>query len=162
MRSAIIVGLGMLMGLNEAGAQDPYRQPLKPRDFAVQATVLPRRAVGKTVLRAQPELAVEIHVRFEDFLPRGMEPTLLISGTPASVYSFVKGVEGNLTTVAFVVTKPELLREGAELSVQVGDDERTRARLPERLELSKIKPLSAEEAKKHGVPTLAEWLRRGK
>ncbi|HXF38683.1 MAG TPA: hypothetical protein VN687_03125 [Blastocatellia bacterium] len=150
-----------LMFLSAASAsQNPYTQPLKPKGFSANAIALPPRTIGKTVIRAKHSLAVEIRVEVEDYLPRNMEPTLMIDGVAIVGPSGVAGVEGNITTLFFVVEKPELVKDKAVLTIQMGDDERTRAAVPGTLQRDKIKPLSLNETKRLELPALTEWFRQ--
>jgi len=158
-RTASLILPLILFSAASAG-QNPYTQPLKPKGFSANAIALPPRTVGKTVIRARHSLAVEIRVEVEDYLPRNMEPTLMIDGVPVVGPSGVAGVEGKITTLFFVVEKPELLKDTAPLTIQMGDDERTRAAVPGTLQREKIKPLDPNEAKRLDLPALTEWLRQ--
>ena len=165
MRTTMLACLFLAVGASKEAPMDgglhPYQQPPKARDFSAEAVVIPSQAIGKTVIRAQPSLGVEIKVRVEDYLPRGMEPTLLIGGVPVEGRSWVSGTEGNVTTLSFLVEEPELLKEGAEVTLQTGD-EATRVRVPGRLQLGQIKPLQPEEEKRQGLPPLQGWLKQGR
>lgn len=151
--------LPMMFCSAASAGQNPYTQPLKPKAFTASATALPPRTIGKTVIRAKHSLAVEIRVEVEDYLPRNMEPTLMIDGVPLVGPSGVAGVEGKITTLFFVVEKPDLLKDKATLTIQMGDDERTRAVVPGALQRDKIKPLDPNETKRLDLPALTEWLR---
>ncbi len=156
--------LGLALIAVEAAAQAPSPQPpsprvLKPLGFSARAVVLPARSIGSTVVRAASALAVTIEVQVEDYLPQGLEPTLLIDGAPAPGPSGVVGVRDRVTTLGFVVDRAVLLRDGATLSLQMGEDLRTRVQIPGALRLEGIRPLDQAETQRWGVPTLAEWLR---
>jgi hypothetical protein len=146
----------------EAAAQRPYLQPLKTTGFTARAVVLPPRTIGKTVIRTKHALAVEIRVQIENYLPRGLEPTLFIEEVPVVAASGVIGVEGHVTTLGFLVEKPEILKEGATLALQMGDDVQTRSRVPGVLRREMIRPLDPDETRRWGLPTLDEWLSRPK
>lgn len=139
---------------------DLYQKPLAPKGVATQARVLPARSIGTTVLRARPELAIEVLVQVEDYLPRALEPVLVIDGRPLAVPTRVVGVEGRTTTLGFLLEQPGLFREGAALDVQMGDDEKTRARVPGTLSRQQIRPAPPEELKRHDLPSVQEWLDR--
>ena len=157
---ALSMFLSVLAAL-PAVAQSPYSQPLKPTGVTLQAVALPARSIGQTVMRAKSTLAVAVQVAVEDYLPRGLEPTLLIDGVPAKTAgSGVVGMEGRVTTLSFVLDSPALLKDGAELAIQMGDDARTRAAVPGRLRRQGIQPLDQSETQRRGLPTLDEWLSR--
>ncbi len=67
-----------------------------------------------------------------------------------------------MTTLGFLIEKPGVLKEGAVLALQMGDDAQTRARVPGVLRLDKIQPLGPDEARRWGLPALDEWLGRPK
>jgi hypothetical protein len=164
MRTAMLASLLLAVGASKEAPMDgglhPYQQPAKARDFSAEAVVIPPQAIGKTMIRAKQSLGVEIKVRVEDYLPRGLEPTLLLGGVPVEGRSWVSATEGNVTTLSFLVEKPELLKEGAEVALQTGD-EATRVRVPGKLQLRQIKSLQPEEEKRRGLPPLQEWLKQG-
>lgn len=153
-----IVGL-ILIG-SDGAAQSPYLQPLKPTGFSLQAVGLPPRAIGSTALRAKGALAVAVRVTVEDYVPRGLEPTLLIDGAPVPAASGVTAVQGRVTTLTFLVEAPELLKDGATLALQMGDDPKTRAPVPGVLRREAIQAPDPEEVRRLGLPSLAEWLSR--
>ena len=119
---------------------------------------LPVRAFGSTTLRARSALAVEIRVTVEDYLPRGLEPTLLIDRLPVRAPSGITAVQGRMTTLSFLVENPELLRDGAMLALQMGDDPKTRVQVPGILRRDAIQAPDVNEARRLGLPSLAEWL----
>ena len=99
-RMAIAVNLlGLVLFASAGQAQNPYLQPLKPTGFSLQAIGLPPRALGPTTLRAQGTLAVAVRVTAEDYIPRGLEPTLLIDGVAIQTASGITGVQGRVTTL---------------------------------------------------------------
>jgi len=158
---AVIALLSPPLGAqNPYVTQNPYVQPLKPVGFRARAVVLPPRRIGATVIRSQQALAVEIQVQVRDYMPRDMEPTLLINGAPAGVSAGVMDVQGDVTTLGFVVEKPDLLQEGATLALQVGDVGGTRAAVRGVLRRAVIEPLPEDEAQRSGLPPLSEWLRQ--
>ena len=144
-----------------AVAQDSqdYRRPMKPRSFNAKAVVLSPHKIGDRQIRAQNTLAVEVQIEVEDYLPRALEPVLVINDKPVKTRSRVVKVEGDKTTLGFVLEKPELLKDDARLSVQMGEEEQTRARVPGQLQLERIKPLDKDEAERMKVPQLSEWLK---
>jgi len=153
-----LVGLA-LVG-SDSTAQNPYLQPLKPTGFSLQAVALPPRAIGSTTLRARGVLAVAIRVTVEDYVPRGLEPTLLINGVPVPTASGVTAVQGRMTTLTFLVEGPELLKDGATLALQMGDDPKARAEVPGVLRRETIQAPDPDEVRRLGLPSLAEWLSR--
>jgi len=150
--------LGLVLVASDGHAQNPYLQPLKPTGFSLQALGLPPRAIGSTTLRARAALAVAVQVTVEDYLPRGLEPTLLIDGVPVTAASGITGVQGRVTTLSFVVETPSPLRDGATLALQLGDDPTTRAQVPGVLRRDAIKAPDSDEVRRLGLPSLAEWL----
>jgi hypothetical protein len=134
--------------------------PLRPTGFTVQAVGLPARAIGPTTLRARPALAAAVRVTIEDYVPRGMEPTLLIDGAPVPAASGITDVQGQVTTLSFLVENPDLLKEGATLAVQLGDDPKTRVAVPGVLRRGAIQAPDPDESRRLGLPSLAEWLSR--
>ena len=141
-------------------AQDQYNRPLKPRGFTAQAVVLPPRKIGQTDIRADNTLAVEIQVQVNDYLPRALEPVLVIDGKPVKSRSRVVKVEGDTTTLGFILEQPDVLKDEATLSVQMGDEEKTRARVPGELRHERIKPLDKVESDRLRLPQLSDWLKR--
>jgi hypothetical protein len=152
--------LGLTLGVPAGHAQDAYLQPLKPTGFSAQAVALPPRSIGSTTLRARAALGVMVRVTVEDFIPRGLEPTLVIDGIAMSTPSGVTGVQGRITTLSFLVESPEALRDGASLAVQWGDDPRTRAQVPGSLRREAIQPADPGDTQRLGLPSLGEWLFR--
>jgi len=154
----VVVGIALTLARVAAATESRYERPLKAKGFTTRAIVLPARTVGETVIRAKPALAVEIDIQVENYLPRGLEPTLLIDGKPVKVASGVAGVEGQLTTLSFVIEDPGLLKDGVRLGLQMGDDQRTRSSVPGTLRRNQIRPL--EQADRGSLPTLDQWLRQ--
>lgn len=154
--------LGLVVGLVFPGsngiAQSPYEQPIKPTGFSLQALALPPRAIGSTTLRAKGALAVAVRVTVEDYIPRGLEPTLLIDGTPVPAASGMTAAQDRVTTLTFLVEAPHLLKEGATLALQMGDDPKTRTEVPGVLRRGAIQPPDPAEVRRLGLPSLAEWL----
>lgn len=153
-----VLGVGLGLTLFGAAEQNSYKKSLKPKGFTAHAVVLPPRTIGKTVIRDQTALAVEIRIQVEDYLPRDMEPKLMIDGVPVNGASRVIGVEDGITTLGFLVEKPNLLKEGATLEVQMGDEVETRSRVPGVLQREKILPLDKEETQRWELPPLDKWL----
>lgn len=61
--------------------------------------------------------------------------------------------------MAFLVDEAAVLREGASLAVQMGDQESTRAAVPAPLRLGEIKQLeNAAAARSLALPDLQTWL----
>lgn len=138
---------------------DAYRRPLKPRGFNARAIVLRPRKIGNTDVRLNSSLAVEVQVEVQDYLPRALEPVLVIDGKPVKSRSRIVKVEGDTTTIGFVLDKPELVKDDAKLSVQMGEEEETRARVPGELRLERIKPLDKSDAEQLNLPSLSDWLK---
>ncbi len=129
-----------------------------PQRFSAQAVVVPARSIGDSVLRAQPRLAVQFQIEVQDYLPRGMEPTLVIDTIPVRGGSGIVSVQGRVTTLGFLVEDPALLRDGAVIQLQFGEDPGTRARVPGALRLQQIQPPSADAVRGLSLPTLEQWL----
>lgn len=160
-RLAIMLSLmGAILVASAGHAQNPYLDPLKPTGFSLQAVTLSPRAVGSTTLRARPTLAVAVRVTVEDYIPRGLEPTLLIDGAPVPAASGVAEVQGRVTTLVFLVEDPDLLKDGARLALQLGDDPKTRVQVPGVLRRAAIQAPDQEEVRRLGLPSLADWLSR--
>jgi hypothetical protein len=158
-RGIVALTLAALLVLPLAGrAQGP--PPLRPTGFTVQAVALPARAIGATPVRARATLAASIQVTVEDYAPRGMEPTLLIDGVAVPAASGISGVQGRVTTLTFLVDDPDLLKDGATLALQMGDDPKTRAPIPGVLRRAAIRSPDPDEARRLGLPSLADWLSR--
>lgn len=153
-----LFGLGLVTV--ETSAKNPYLEPLKPQSFKANALVVPSRQLGAEVLRKGGALGVEVQVNVEDFLPRALEPTLVIDGVPVEGPYRIVSVQDPVTTLGFLVEKPELLKEGASLSIRMGDDKRTEAKVPGALYRKNIQPLEEEKAKQMNMPSLEEWLTR--
>lgn len=160
-RVVITLNLMALVLLAPVGhAQAPASPPLRPTGFTVQAVGLPARAIGSTTLRARSALAVAVRVTVEDYVPRGIEPTLLIDGVPVAAASGITGVQGRVTTMSFFVENPDLLKDGAPLALQLGDDAKTRAPIPGVFRRESIASPDPDESRRLGLPSLAEWLSR--
>jgi len=158
-----IVVTTLVLGMTAEWAvaqRGPYQKPLEPKGFTAQATVLPARSIGTMVLRAKPALAIEVLVQVEDYLPRALEPVLVINEQSVVVPTRIVNVDGRTTTLGFLLERPELIRESATLGLQMGDDVTTRAQIPGKLSRDQIRPIRDEELKRHGLPTLREWLGR--
>ena len=132
---------------------------MRPKGFTSRAVVLPPRSIGKTVIRPQPALAVDIRIEVEDYVPRGMEPTLLINGKPVPAASGLVKVGGKVSTLSFVIDQPAALEEGAALELQMGERVESRTRVPGVLRRKEIRPLDLKEAQRQQVPALTDWLR---
>lgn len=154
----VVALLGATPALGADTAPGPYRQPLKPRGMTLQAVTLPPRTIGTHVVRAHPALAVAINVAVADYLPRGLEPTLLIDGMPVRTSSGVSGVQGPVTTLTFLVEDPALLKDGARVALQMDRDPKTRVDVPGVLRRNAIRPPDPAELQRLGLPTLSEWL----
>ncbi len=128
---------------------NPYRQALEAVDYEVMTTVLEKKSIGSVELRGEASLAVEVQVQVKDFLPRAMEPWLMVNGKKTGYSIGVISVENDTTTLGFVVPEHNLMRDGSEIAIQMGDEQRTRTILNQPLKRSAIKPLDAETAKKH-------------
>jgi hypothetical protein len=157
-RTTLLALVILLSGLAPASTGEPSNP--KPRGFTAQAIALPAHSIGKTVIRAQPVLAVDIRVDVEDYTPRGMEPTLIIGGTPVPAASGLAAVEGRVSKLSFVLQKPEFLKDGAKLELQTGDDPRSRVAVPGELRLDSIRPLDPGQSKRFNLPNLSEWLKQ--
>lgn len=140
--------------------KNPYRASLKARRFDTQVVVLPPKTLGKTIIRKKAGVTVEIAVSIEDYLPRALEPILLINGNPAGRLGRIISVKGNITKLGFVVEKLKLLEEGAVISVQMGDDLRTWSKVPGNFSLKQVRPLQKSEVKRWKVPALPKALAR--
>ena len=81
---------------------------------------------------------------------------ILIDGKRAGYSIGVVGVKGDITTLGFVVQETDILHDGGELAVQMGDDEQTRAAISKKLRRSAIKPLDEESARKFNLPARIE------
>lgn len=159
MQAVLIFTASAVLGLAAADGPDgPGLAPLKPTGFTVQAIVLGPRKVGDTIVRKRSEVAVQIRVTMADYQPRGMEPTLVINGEPQKLDSGVLSVDGQTTTLAFVVDRPALLAEGATLALQMGEKVQERVAIPGSLRRDAIKPLDAATVRREKVPSLKEWL----
>ena len=152
--------LGVTLVTPLGHTQTPSLQVLKPTGFSAQAVALPPRAIGSTTLRARAALAVVIRLAVEDYVPRGLEPTLLIDGVVTPAASGVTGVQGRTTTLSFLVESADALKDGASLALQWGDDPKTRAQIPGTLRRDAIQPADPSETGRLGLPSLAEWLSR--
>src|SRR3954469_22471908 len=113
------VALWMLVSC--AWADNPYSRPMKPMGLSAQGVALPARSIGPNVLRARPSVAIEVLVHVEDFLPRALEPRLIVDGQLVQAPSRVVDVDGNVTTIGFLLEKPALVRDGAKVEIQMGD-----------------------------------------
>jgi hypothetical protein len=141
-------------------SQDSYHRPMKPRGFEARAVVLRPRKIGTTDIRDSNALAVEVQVEVQDYLPRALEPVLVIDGKPVKSRSRIVKVEGDTTTIGFVLEKPDQMKDDAKLSVQMGDEEQTRARVPGELRFDKIKPLDKDDSQQLlNLPSLSDWLK---
>ena len=161
-RTLLLIGFALALAGVSAAAENPYRQPLKAKGFSARAVVLPARSVGRTVMRAESALAVEIRIQVEDYFPRALEPTLFIDGKPVRAASGIAGVQGRITTLSFVIEEPGPLKDNATLALQMGDDKRTRSPVPGRLRRHQIHPLEQAETERAKLPTLQQWLRQPK
>ena len=141
-------------------AQAPGFPPLRPTGFTAEAIGLPPRAIGSIRVRERAALAVALRVAVEDYVPRGLEPTLLIDGVPVAAASGITSVQGRVTTLSFVVDSPDLLKDGASLALQLGDDPQTRVSIPGVLRRESIRAPDPDESRRLGLPSLADWLSR--
>lgn len=161
LNTAVLVGFALTLAMVVAAADNPYRRPLKAKGFSAQAVSLPPRTVGQTVMRSERALAVEIRIPVEGYLPRGLEPTLLIDGKPTKAASRVVGAQGQVTTLGFLIEDPGLLKEGARLALQMGGDSHTRSSVPGALRRGQIRPLESV-TERESLPSLNQWLRQAK
>jgi hypothetical protein len=158
-RAVITISLVAVILLAPVGyAQGPATPPLRPTGFTMQAVGLPPRAIGSTTLRGRSSLAVAIRVTVEDYLPRGLEPTLVIDSAPVSAVSGIAGVQDRVTTLSFLVEDPNILKDNASLALQWGDDQRTRVEVPGVLRRGAIQTPDPDESRRLGLPSLADWL----
>lgn len=142
----VFVVLGSGTAFSES---NPYRQALTAVNYEVRTTVLEKKRIGSVELREEASLAVEVQVQVKDFLPRAMEPWLMVNGKKIGYSIGVISVENETTTLGFVVPEHNLMRDGSEIAIQMGDEQRTRAILNQPMRRSAIKPLDTETAKKH-------------
>lgn len=142
----------LLAGLVIAEEDNPYRSALQAESYEIEAAVLESARIGSVTLREEPELVARVHVRIRNYLPRALEPTLLINGEKTGYSIGVVDVEDDVTTVGFVVPQHALLQDGAKIAVQMGDDEETRSSLERPVSRSAIKPLDENAAKDFGLP----------
>lgn len=156
--TVFLLGFGLFT--SDASAKNPYLEPLKPQSYKANAIIAPSRQLGAEVLRKGGTLGVEIQVEVQDFLPRALEPTLVIDGVPVRGPHRIVKVQDRITTLGFLVEKPELLKDGASLAVRMGDDKQTQAKVPGALSQENIQPLAEEKAKQMNMPSLKEWLKR--
>jgi len=132
--------------------------PMRPKGITSRAIVLPPRSIGKTVIRPQAALAVDIRIEVEDYVPMGMEPTLLIDGKPVPAASGVVGVKGNISTLSFIIEQPSTLKDGATLDLQMGERVKSRVRVPGVFRTEEIRPLAPKDAQQWKGPALKDWL----
>jgi hypothetical protein len=131
---------------------NPYRQPLQTRGYTVNTVAVPPISIGAETVRASPMLAAEVLVEVQNFMPRALEPTLLVNGEPAGRSAGIAEVREDGTTVLrFIVENASVLQDNASLAVQMGDDESTRGQLMTPLDRSAIKPLSEADAQRSGL-----------
>jgi formate/nitrite transporter len=116
------------------------------------------RAIGSTTLRARSSLAVAIRVTVEDYLPRGLEPTLVIDGAPVSAVSGIAGVRDRVTTLSFLVEDPNILKDSASLELQWGRRSADAREVPGVLRRGAIQSPDPDESRRLGLPSLADWL----
>jgi hypothetical protein len=132
--------------------------PMRPKSFTSRAIVLPPKSIGKVTIRPQAALAVDIRIEVEDYVPMGMEPTLLIDGKPAIATSGLVEVKGNISTLSFIIEQPATLKDGATLGLQMGERVKSRVQVPGVFRTEKIRPLAPRDAKQWKGPVLQDWL----
>jgi hypothetical protein len=153
----LLFAVGLLLTPIFVEAQS-YLEPLNVKGFEAHAVAFQaKQATPQEAVATR--LGVEIQVQVVNYLPRALEPMLIIDGVPVPTRSRVVNVEGDVTTLGFLVDSPTSLKDGASLAIQMGDEVRTRSRVPETLELDAIKPLEGVEAQRLGLPDLKTWLR---
>jgi hypothetical protein len=153
----LLLSVGLLWTPIVVEAQS-YLEPLNIKGFEAHAVAFQ----AKPAIANEPaasQLGVEFQVQVVNYLPRGLEPTLIIDGVPLPTRTRVVSVEGEVTTLGFLVDSPAPLKDGAILAVQMGDEVRTRSRVPGTLKLDAIKPLEGADAQRLGLPDLKTWLR---
>ena len=155
----LLFSVGLLWAPIFVGAQSPYLEPLKVKGFEAHAVAFQVRPATPQE-PAATRLGVETQVQVVNYLPRALEPTLIIDGAPLPARSRVVSVEGDVTTLGFLVDSPAPLKDGAILAIQMGDEVRTRSRVPGVFKLDAIRPLEAAEAQRLGLPDLKTWLRQ--
>jgi len=163
MNRCIVLSSGILLAMaaHAGGGETPPRPPIEPKGFVTAAVALPARSIGATVVRAKPALAVEFRVDVANYVPRDMEPTLVLDGTPTSGPSGVLGVHEGITTLGFIVERPDRLRDGAAVALQYGPDERNRVSVPGVFQRADVRPLAPDEAKNLKLPSLDAWFETG-
>lgn len=132
--------------------QNPYLQPLNAQQYFIQTVVTQPKRLGKTVLQENAELAVKVLVEVKNYLPRALEPQLLIAGEPVGYSIGVIEVSDGISVLGFHISDPRQIVDGAEVAIQMGTDKRTRTKLSQPLQMSKIAPLSADTAEKFNLP----------
>ena len=108
--------------------ENPYKQPLRVESVEVHVVVADASPAEMMMALASEEPPpAEIRVTVRDYLPRALEPTLLIGDEVASRGYRIVDVQDNLTTLGFILIDPGVVTEDSEISIQMGSDTDTRA-----------------------------------
>ena len=111
------------------GAQeDPYRQALAVEQFRVHVFTSdgdPGTAMKN--LAADESIPTEVRVRISNYLPRALEPVLVINGQPVPTRSRIISAEGDITEIGFLLIDSRVLDVGVEIAVQMGAEQTTRS-----------------------------------
>lgn len=128
MRRTVTGITGFLLSVALVGhAQDsPYEAPLDLQAMSVHAFAEDQET-AVAALAADEVLPVEVRLKIRDFLPRALEPVLVIDGEAVEARSRVVAVEDDITEIGFLLDDPTVLDPGAEISVQMGNVEDTRS-----------------------------------
>lgn len=154
MKNYLIIVAFLVLVSSGIGSSEsnPYRRSLEAVNYEAKTMVLGKKRIGTVELRKEVSLAVEVHVQVKNFLPRAMEPWLMINGEKIGYSIGVVTVDNDTTTLGFIVPEHKQLKDGGELSIQMGDEQKTRAILSQTLRRNAIKPLDEASVKKYNLP----------
>ena len=138
--AATIIAVVLAVLPAAAHEPNPYRQSLKAKSFSTQVYAPDVTDTElATAMRVPRKTVIEVQVVIENFLPRALAPVLIIDGQQASRRSRIVETKNSLTTIGFLVEQPSLLREGASLAVQMGDQNETRSTRTEPFSFERVK-----------------------
>lgn len=151
------------------GQDDPYRQKMSVRSFDIKAAVPTTSPLANRLRGAGPDapavrsnppaadagkLAAEVQVIVRGYVPRAVDPVLVVDGGMRGTLTGIEVInaEGDSRLTFTVLNAADVLRQGSELAIQVGDQEETRTRISEGVKLENVKPLDAGTARRHNLP----------
>lgn len=133
-----------------------YKQPMRAESVVIQIYVAEPAKVAtpqirELLQRKNEVLGAEVTMDIREYLPRGLSPVLLIDDEPAAHRYRIIDSNDRITSVGFLLDSPDMLKEGARITVQYGEDSETRSSPIATVSLEKARILGVDSAQKAGV-----------